>query len=679
MTKFGRGIEMPKGDFFKALPRSDARSTVINWRHLVNNIKDQYLQFTTVREGVQKDAIQNAWDARTNKAGRNWRIRFQLHTKDNPKWLSFTDSGTYGLTGRVLKPEELELDLPPNERWGRFENLAFTKGRAEGSLGARGQGKFIFVVASESLRILYDSKRSDGTYRFGVRWVETIDSKVMHWDNDNARSMIHDYSPSLKPLETVGTRVIIDEPNALLVNSIVSGEFARFIAVTWWDIITRFNACIEIDAGDGRGFLRVETPQDFVLPPKDTAQHLVALKENVSFNFGGKRYCIEKIHLVSTKDKEVREDIRGIALQRGGMRIMRLEMKHVPLDIANSVYGFVRFNRELDNAMKALEDPTHFNLNLHRGIGRKVREIVEKALDDFARDRLGAGGDMPTSSVNHDAAKRALAEINRIAKMLGVQLRGVGVVGGSTSSSGTVLPVRISFAGGIEFPRTGSPRVNYGESLKCKQVILINDTENAVNVRGTLSIIQAETDAKEVLLEKDYSLNPHDRTDVLVPFELAIVRTRFARGRWGLVQKVVALKTIKYGDTTWEKGHKIQELTHRFWVEEDPPEFGVFEEVNDVEFASPDDILQYRIKSGSTAQRRCLDINISHPAYKEVIGEPEKVEEYVFEQSVIALVEVDLDQEKSILIPEKDRLTPALLLRTATTQLAKILAKYYGG
>lgn len=679
MSKFGHGVEMPKGDFFKALPRSEARSTVINWLNLVNNIKDQYQQYATVREGVQKDAIQNAWDARTNKHGNHWLLRFQLHTTSNPKWFSFTDSGTYGLTGRVLRPEELELDLPEKERWGRFENLAFTKGPAEGSLGARGQGKFIFVAASESLRILYDSLRSDGTYRFGVRWVETIDSKVMHWDNDEARKKIIEYSPHLKPLTTPGARVVIHEPNAVLVNSVVSGEFARFISVTWWDILTRFNACIEIDAGDGRGFQRVEAPPDFILPNKDTAQHLVSVKENVCFGFGGKRYCVEKIHLVSAKDKDVPEDIRGIALQRGGMRVMRIEMKHVPSDIANKVYGFARFDRDLDEAMKALEDPTHFNLNLHKGVGRKVREIVEKALDDFARDQLGAGGAMPSSSVHHDAAKRALAEMNRIAKMLGVQLRGAGTVGGTTSAGGAVLPVRISFVGGIEFPRSGSPRVNYGESLKCKQVVLINDTDNVVRVRASLSVVQAETDARETLLEKDYTLNPHDKSDLMTPFELAVVRAKFARGRWGLIQKVVALAAFKHDDTAYEKGRIAQELTHRFWVEEDPPEFGVFEEVNLVEFLPPEDALQYRVGPGSTAQRRRLDINLSHPAYKEVISEAELVEEYVFEQAAIALVEVDLDQEKSILVPDKDKFTPALLLRAATTQLAMILARYYGG
>lgn len=391
MAKFERGIELPKGDFFKTLPRRDARSTVINWRQLVQNIKDQYIQHASVTEGVQKDAIQNSWDARTNKQGNGWRIRFQLHTSSKPNWLSFTDYGTYGLTGRVLNPEELEADQPPSERWGRFENLAFTKGPAEGALGARGQGKFIFVAASEELRILYDSLRTGGTYRMGVRWVETVDSKVMAWDGNEAKQKIGEYSPPLQPLQSVGTRVIIDDPNAALVQAIVSGQFARYIAVTWWEIIARYNASIEIDADDGKGFLRVEAPSDFVLTPQDTAQHFVYAKDNIGFSLSSKRYVIEKLHLVSSRNGAIKEDIRGIALQRGGMRVMRLEMRHVPQDIADSVYGYVRFDPALDEAMKALEDPTDFSFNLREGVGRKVREIVDNSLSEFARERLDHG------------------------------------------------------------------------------------------------------------------------------------------------------------------------------------------------------------------------------------------------------------------------------------------------
>jgi len=645
----------------------------------VQNIRDQYIQHASVTEGVQKDAIQNSWDARTSKHGQGWRIRFQLHTEGKPKWLSFTDYGTHGLSGRVLRREELEADLPENERWGRFENLAFTKAPAEGALGARGQGKFIFVAASEKLRILYDSLRRDGTRRMGVRWVETTDSKVMSWDGEQAKERLREYSPALQLLDAVGTRVIIAEPNAALVQAIVSGQFARYISVTWWEIITRHGAVIEIDAGDGRGFLPVESPSDFVLPEQDTAQHLVSLKENIGFSLSGKRYVIEKLHLVSAKNGPVKEDVRGIALQRGGMRVMRLEMKHVPKDIADSVYGYVRFDRELDEAMKAWEDPTHFNFTLHRGVGRKVREIVEKALDDFARDRLGAGSSTPSHGVNNDAANRALAEMNRIAKLLGITLRGPGPPPPPQPPiPHETLPVRVSFTGGIVFPRPASPRVNYGEGLRADGVVLINDTARTVEVRVMLSVVQAATDQSSPIFEKDCEARPYSRMDLIVPFELPIPRDRYAPGKWTLTQKVVALQPFAHEQQSWERGKIIQELGHHFWVEEEPPGYGVFEKVHQIEFQPPEHQLQYRVRPGSTPQRRQLEINVAHPAYLEVMDEAEQVEKYVFEQAAVALVEVDLDQEKSVLVPERDSLTPALLLRAATTQVAKILAQYFG-
>src|SRR3990172_6759748 len=130
---------------------STARSTVINWPNQFMAIIDGYRGFKGVPHGVQKDAIQNSWDARKDKKkGRGWSLRIEVgHSKSGRVFLCITDRGTTGLTGRVLKPEELQEDLPAVERWGRFENVAFTKDPSEGALGSRGRGKFIFVGASK--------------------------------------------------------------------------------------------------------------------------------------------------------------------------------------------------------------------------------------------------------------------------------------------------------------------------------------------------------------------------------------------------------------------------------------------------------------------------------------------------------------------------------------------------
>src|SRR3990172_10617400 len=122
------------------------RHTVINWPVNLAQIVDGYRAFRGVPHGVQKDALQNAWDARVEKKNaRGWSATFELMKFDGGNnFFVITDRGTTGLTGRVLKTEELQEDLPLEEKWGRFENVAFTKAASEEALGSRGRGKFIF-------------------------------------------------------------------------------------------------------------------------------------------------------------------------------------------------------------------------------------------------------------------------------------------------------------------------------------------------------------------------------------------------------------------------------------------------------------------------------------------------------------------------------------------------------
>lgn len=106
-------------DLFKGIELRTPRHTVINWPNKVIDIVDGYREHRGVAHGVQKDAIQNGWDARLNKPyGRDWSFIFELvKGKSGRSFLTMTDKGTTGLTGRVLKPEELQEDLPPEERW----------------------------------------------------------------------------------------------------------------------------------------------------------------------------------------------------------------------------------------------------------------------------------------------------------------------------------------------------------------------------------------------------------------------------------------------------------------------------------------------------------------------------------------------------------------------------------
>ncbi|MCK4325612.1 hypothetical protein KAW55_02530, partial [bacterium] len=305
---------IPKADI------SSSRSTVTNWKNKVKEIVDSYSARHSISHGVQKDAIQNGWDARTDKRhAKNWLMKFELiKGKDKNTYFTMTDSGTTGLTGRVLQPEELETDLPIEERWGRFENVAFTKSPEEEALGARGRGKFIFVGASENYVILYDTLKPDGSYRLGFRTIELTDSKINCFDDDEGRKKLVEYTKkTLKPLDKVGTRIIIVNPVKEFIDDYKSESFLRYIEETWWEIIAKCD--VKIYTIDGKTKKTAKAPKEFVLYDKDSTSFTIWKKDNEKVRVGRKEYRIKHLHFVCSLKKEVPEDLHGVAIQRGGM------------------------------------------------------------------------------------------------------------------------------------------------------------------------------------------------------------------------------------------------------------------------------------------------------------------------------------------------------------------------
>ena len=333
---------------------AEGRETIVNWERLVQNIVDEYEKQMGIIHRIQKDAIQNGWDARIQQKGEEWSFTFELfRERDGLVYLTMTDSGTHGLTGSVLSPEEMEFDLPSSERWGRFESLAFTKVEEEAAIGARGQGKFIFVGASKDNAIYYDSLREDNTYRLGARAViERTHSRVNHWDEDEGRILLHKRFPSLKPLSNIGTRVIIVNPIDDLLQSIKNDSLIDMIADTWWEIIQKYNGTIIVK--DGKKELRVQVPAYIAnMPVEDTDRLKVWIRENDAVQgSAGERYRIKRLHLVWQSPEKDHPDIRGIAVQRSGMKVCALEPpRDLPKDISDGIYGYIQFDRDLDRLM----------------------------------------------------------------------------------------------------------------------------------------------------------------------------------------------------------------------------------------------------------------------------------------------------------------------------------------
>ena len=125
----------------------NARERVANYIGICCNIADSYP--LGIAHGVQKDAIQNAMDARVGKNPAV--VEFSVINNEKGGFFTITDSGTCGLEGPVLAPEQYSEDLPEDHRWARFESFAYRNPNPD-AIGARGQGKFILLYASEDYR-----------------------------------------------------------------------------------------------------------------------------------------------------------------------------------------------------------------------------------------------------------------------------------------------------------------------------------------------------------------------------------------------------------------------------------------------------------------------------------------------------------------------------------------------
>ena len=136
--------------------KSSKQLMAVNFPKIVNDIIEQYEKLEeSPSHWVQKDGIQNCWDARKNikNKDKKWKCTIELHEKGDKKIVTITDVGTWGLTGKRLDNQEMLKDQPIEQRWCRFENYAFQNENTKDKhlLGSRGRGKFVFSGTSNSM------------------------------------------------------------------------------------------------------------------------------------------------------------------------------------------------------------------------------------------------------------------------------------------------------------------------------------------------------------------------------------------------------------------------------------------------------------------------------------------------------------------------------------------------
>lgn len=391
----------------------------VNLERTDANIAEQY---PNIYEGLQKDAAQNSWDARLTKKGRDWKLIFRyIHERDV---LVIEDFGTMGMD---------------SEKWVAYQSLWDTSKIDEETLGARGQGKFLFHYFSKDKLVLTETIDQDGNYRFSHGTAE-------EWDEDKR---LQDFIPGAFPLDHQGTRIwIMNIKNEFKDDLHDYRSFMRYIASTWWEIIQNCNATFVVNFD---GVDRQVTYPDSPEVAKEKRFKSERIKEFGRIRNLVLRYC----------KGDVPEEFRGIAVQRGGMTILRLPIG-AEESIKNRLYGYCNFDDELEMELKKCEMPNHFGF-FNKKAWNHVREYIRKKMDDFLLEITPKKE--KRVEVSQDVLERAVKLVNDLLNEYAPELlAGPPALGGKPTREKPVKPREVPPVR-IDLFRPNQHKFEYNETL----------------------------------------------------------------------------------------------------------------------------------------------------------------------------------------------------------------------
>lgn len=603
-------------------------------------------------ESLQKDGIQNAWDARTyRKDGKGWKCDIQYLPKDEdgPDLLIITDSGTTGLIGQIPTTEQELIEIlqrdDPKEKIAYFLSLDWSKKDQDGdNVGSRGRGKLMYLGSSTDDKFYFESVRAtDGKYLFSSNYISgTNEGKVSSPQIDEAgRTARRDIlGKKLPELTEPGTRIIIPKPHPEIVATIQSGEFTSQIQKTWWEILKKFDAQILVN-GD-------QVPASEWEPVASAGFEVT--KEYGPFDLGD-GMKIKRISLCFTDDKVVPGDYQGVAIQRNGMTVERRPVSSLKADLPeDKVYGSVEFERDLSEAMGKIEGPEHYDFKWNKNPARQVSGQIKATLEQFAKENNLQADDRAKASAEQRAAElSAQRKLNNLAKKLG--LSGIGFAQKGTRTKHPRKPnekLRLSIT---EFATPDDTRrVDAGEAVTGLCAAPINEFEVPLQVEVRTSVFhQAGRNVPNTDVRKQLSIPESTASSVGVG--TVNIDDSFQAGQYRFRARMIAMEDKVLDDTrTVSKGDILDQEERTFWVAVDPPEPGLF---NIIGVPRPDRKDQFIWYSQGD---RVIDLyyNQDHPAFASLLDDKEQLDEALVREGIIFLWTMFAAQAQALEKPKTD-------------------------
>ena len=626
------------------------RST--DYIQIAKNVFESYPQ--SLSHGLQKDTIQNNWDACVNKTKHhvtnNWGVEFELIKNPKGEFLVMTDYGTTGLTGKLTTKDISEDSLPAEtERWARWESFAFPNPNDLG-LGARGQGKMIPIFSSKDFTIVYDSLRADGSYRAGFTKASHTGCPVWHGDETVGKKKLKEIT-GLEPIQQQGTRVIIYKPKPEIVKAIKEGELLKSIEETWWPIILKFGAKIQIKYDSNT--LQANVPEIFFPIPNESAETKTfkiwkkEIEKIKKIKYEGEYYAIKRIYFACDIDKEVDELHRGIAVFRGGMKVETVDFPEK--SFRNRVYGYVEFEEDTEKILRKIETPNHYSFK-NIGLWKKIKDYIEEELQQFGNKKLGLGISISEKekTKRNSAENKALSVLSQITKdwPFAKNSKGPNPPPPQPPEPPNIKDVGIT-AHNIVFS-DDIPRLNYGDSLEDFYSTVFNKTTKTKNLlydvtvfSGGTSIIQL--DSKKIQLHSDESINSKK-------YSFKVTKKDFqSAGEYRI--------NFRINDADDKNKERIDHISRRFWVDTEPPlKKGPFE-VKGKNFSELPKLNQKRewFLYNEGDNKHTLYYNLEHNAYEYQSNSEDTLTLYLSETFCLGALQLLISQVKSNEIDEEKK------------------------
>lgn len=339
--------------------------------------------------GFQKDSIQNSWGARIAKKGKEWKFQIRYIKNEKGEFLIVEDFGCLGLTGKNYTQEEISRisDLDESERLARFSAMNYSGGVTTGA-GNFGRGKRMYQAVSNDYMYYFDSSTQDGKYYANI---VTGQDKTMpkSLEDDEAKAFIFEKT-GLGEKEGTGTRVIISNPKSEVIEGIKSLDILENINETWWPIILKYDALIEMYINDeliGKG----EVPSIYKKYLNDKSYFY---KYEVTNYIVKDYYKIKKMEFYLIKESDnISSDLRNISYYRQDMKIGDVvDIYELPIEdkYKDRIFGYIEFEHdgEWENELKENEDLEHYGI-LQRKYNnyQLMKKVVFDHLNKFCTDK----------------------------------------------------------------------------------------------------------------------------------------------------------------------------------------------------------------------------------------------------------------------------------------------------